>query len=226
MAVNKYFNLNGGAGQSNEIDLLQSMTDECIQVTGVDTWYLPRTIESVDTLFGEDILSSFDNKYQIEMYIESFDGYQGDDVLAQFGINVTDQIEFTVSVPRFTAETSMEKPLEGDLIYWPTANALFEIKFAEDELQNFYAHGSLYTWKLRCQLFDFSHETITTLADIDSDLAAGDEINISREPNSVDLITNPDVEPTLTDSVSGNADIESEGIEVISFDEKSPFGSF
>jgi len=226
MTVNKYFNLHGD-GQDNESDLLQQMTDECIQVTGVDVWYLPRTIVSEDTLFGEDILSSFDTKYQIEMYIDSFDGYQGDDVLAQFGINVTDQIEFTVSVPRFTTETGLAKPMEGDLVYWPTANALFEIKFAEDELQNFYAHGKLYTWKIKCQLFDFSHETITTLADIDPDLVAGDELNISLEPNAVDLVADPDAaEPTIADSIGSNADIETEAASVINFDESNPFGSF
>jgi len=225
MAVNKYFNLHG-AGQTNESDLIQQMTDECIQVTGVDVYYLPRTVVAEDTLFGEDILSSFDTKYQIEMYIDSFDGYQGEDILAQFGISVTDQIEFTVSVPRFTEETGMDKPLEGDLVYWPTANALFEIKFAEDELQNFYAHGKLYTWKIKCQLFDFSHETITTLADIDPDLVAADEINITREENAVNLITNPDTEPTLVDGVSSNSDIETEADTVIDFSEQNPFGSY
>ena len=226
MAVNPYFKLHG-EGQTNESDLLQQMTDECIQVTGVDVYYLPRTVVAEDTLFGEDILSSFDTKYQIEMYIDSFDGYQGEDILAQFGINVTDQIEFTVSVPRFTEETGMAKPLEGDLVYWPTANALFEIKFAEDELQNFYTHGKLYTWKIKCQLFDFSHETITTLADIDPDLTAYDELNTTLESNAVDLIANPDAaEPTVADYVSSNADIETEGNDIINWDEDSPFGSF
>jgi len=226
MAVNKYFNQHG-TGQDNESDLLQRITDECIQVTGVDVWYLPRTVESVDTLFGEDILSSFDDKYQIEMYIDSFDGYQGDDILAQFGINVTDQIEFTVSVPRFTEETGLPKPMEGDLVYWPTANALFEIKFAEDELQNFYTHGKLYTWKIKCQLFDFSHETITTLADIDPDLVSGSELNIALEENVVDLVADPNAaEPTVADPLSSNADIETEADTIIDFSESSPFGNF
>lgn len=225
MAVNSYFKSHG-TGQTNESDLVQQMTDECIQVTGVDMYYLPRTIETTDTLFGEDILSSFDTKYPIEMYIDSFDGYQGEDVLAQFGINVNDQIELTVSVPRFTAETGMTKPLEGDLVYWPTANTLFEIRFVEDELQSFYSHGKLYTFKLKCQLFDFSHETITTLADIDTDLTAGDEINTNLEPNAVDLVANPDTEATVADGDAANVDIETEAASIISFDESNPFGSY
>lgn len=225
MAVNKYFNLHG-TGQTNESDVVQQMTDECIQVTGVDMYYLPRTIESRDELFGEDVLSSFDTKYQIEMYIDSYEGYQGEDVLAQFGINVDDQIELTVSVPRFTAETGMTKPLEGDLVYWPTANTLFEIKFVEDELQSFYTHGKLYTFKLKCQLFDFSHETITTLADIDPDLTAADEINTKLEPNAVDLIANPDGEATVADGAASNTEIETEADAIIDFTESNPFGSF
>ena len=225
MAVNKYFKSHG-TDQTNESDVVQTMTDECIQVTGVDMYYLPRTIETTDNLFGEDILSSFDTKYPIEMYIDSFDGYQGEDVLAQFGINVNDQIELTVSVPRFTTETGMAKPLEGDLVYWPTANTLFEIKFVEDELQSFYTHGKLYTFKLRCQLFDFSHETVTTLADIDSDLTSENEININLEPNAVDLIANPNTEATIADGEASNVDIENEATGVVSFEESSPFGSF
>lgn len=224
MAVNKFFNLHGD-NQTNESDVLQGMCNEVIQIGGVDVWYLPRSIDKIDNLFGDDILSSFDTKHQIEMLILSFDGYEGDDILATFGINVTDSIEFEVSVPRFTEETGMVRPLEGDLIYWPTANTIFEIKFAEDELQNFYAHGKLYTWKLKCQLFNFSHEEIVTLADIDSDLTAADELNTALESGTVDLIANPDGIPTTTDGVSSNAEIEEEADKII-FDESNPFGRY
>lgn len=226
MATNKYFNLHG-EGQSNESKLIQDMSTELIQINGVDMYYLPRTVESTDTLFGEDVLASFATKYPIEMYIDSFDGYEGDDVLAQFGIAVTDQIQLTVSVPRFIEETNMDKPLEGDLIYWPTSNALFEIKFVEDEKQNFYSHGGLYTWSIKAQLFDFSHETITTLADIDPDLVDADELNTALGSNTVDLVANPGTEATLTnDPIADNADIETEAAGVIDFSETSPFGSY
>jgi len=225
MTVNKYFNLHGNA-QSNESDIIQNQTTETIQISGVDMWYLPRTQDAVDTLFGEDILTSFNTKYMIEMLILSFDGYQGEDVLAQFGINVTDQIELEVSVPRFKAETGLDVPREGDLIYWPTANTLFEIKFTEDEKQAFYQHGKLYSFVIKAQLFEFSHETITTLADIDSDLVAGDELNTALESNAVDLLLNPDTEATLVDGINSNVDIETEASTLLDFSESNPFGSF
>lgn len=225
MTVNTYFNLHGNA-QSNESDLIQRQTDETIQISGVDMWYLPRTQDAVDTLFGEDILSSFNTKYKIEMLILSYESYQGEDVLAQFGINVTDQIELEVSIPRFKTETGLDKPKEGDLIYWPTSKTLFEIKFNEDENQAFYQHGKLYSFVLKCQLFNFSHETITTLADIDSDLLAEDELNIALESNAVDLIANPGTEATLIDGSGINIDIETEADALIDFSEESPFGSF
>lgn len=217
MATNQYFSLQGN-NQSNEVQTLQDMTDESIQINGHDLWYLPRTIDSVDTLFGEDVLSSFDEKYEIEMLILSFDGYQGEDILASFGINVTDQIEFEVSVPRFTEETGMEKPKEGDLIYWPVAKTLFEIKFIEDELQNFYAHGNLYTWKIKTQLFDYAHEEIIPLDGID--------LNDTLEGNAIDLLINPDGEATTADGLNINDDIEIEGATVISYDESNPFGAY
>lgn len=45
------------------------------------------------------------------------------------------------------------RPLEGDLIFFPLNNKLYEIKFVEHE-SIFYQHGKLYVYDLTCELFD------------------------------------------------------------------------
>lgn len=45
------------------------------------------------------------------------------------------------------------RPMEGDLIFFPLNNKLYEIKFVEHE-NIFYQHGKLYTYDIQCELFD------------------------------------------------------------------------
>lgn len=45
------------------------------------------------------------------------------------------------------------RPLEGDLIFLPLNNKLYEIKFVEHE-NIFYQHGKLYTYDIQCELYD------------------------------------------------------------------------
>ena len=45
------------------------------------------------------------------------------------------------------------RPLEGDLIFFPLNNKLYEIKFVEHE-NIFYQHGKLYTYDILCELYE------------------------------------------------------------------------
>ena len=56
---------------------------------------------------------------------------------------------------------SSSRPLEGDLIYFPLNDKIFEIKFVEHE-EVFYQTGRLQTYDLRCELFQYSHEQLDT----------------------------------------------------------------
>ena len=61
-----------------------------------------------------------------------------------------------------------DRPNEGDLIYFPLNNKLFEIKFVEHEAI-FYQMGSLQTYDITCELFEYSHERLDTgIAAIDN----------------------------------------------------------
>jgi hypothetical protein len=50
-------------------------------------------------------------------------------------------------------QLTSSRPLEGDWIYFPLNNKLYEVKFVEHE-NIFYQHGKLYTYELTCELVD------------------------------------------------------------------------
>jgi hypothetical protein len=53
------------------------------------------------------------------------------------------------------------RPKEGDLLFFPLVQKLYEIKFVEHE-SVFYQSGRLQTYDLRCELFTYSSEKIST----------------------------------------------------------------
>tara|TARA_Y100000593_G_scaffold90859_1_gene178227 strand:- start:98 stop:943 length:846 start_codon:yes stop_codon:yes gene_type:complete len=157
MAKNSFFK-----HTNNEQRVVEDLTIESIQIHGQDMVYIPRTLVNQDEIFGEDTISTFTSGTEIEMYIESVDGFEGDgDFISKFGLEVRDSMSLVVSKKRFQQELSMTRPKEGDLIYFPMTNGLFEIKFVEHE-NPFYQLGKLYTYKLSCELFQYSQEDIDT----------------------------------------------------------------
>ena len=178
MATNLYFqNVTSHAQQ----ELINSLTSEVIQIHGMDVFYIPRTLVKEDILLGEDVLSKFSTAYEIEMYLKTTDGFGGEgDLVTKFGLDVRDEVIFTVHKDRFELATDMAKPLEGDLIFLPISKGLFEIKFVEHE-QPFYQAGKNYSFDLTCELYQYSEEQLETgISDID---------NIEREQSAaIDLV--------------------------------------
>lgn len=165
MAVKELFN---SFHETCEQNLVEDLIEEVIQVHGINCYYIPRTLVNEDYLFGEDPASSFDDGYEIEMYLDTYDQYEGDgDLLSKFGLHIKDNATLTVHRNRFIAETGMDYPHEGDLIYMPMSKVLLEIKFTEDEEQ-FYALGKNYQFRMQCSLFEYSREDFNTgIEDVD-----------------------------------------------------------
>jgi hypothetical protein len=60
------------------------------------------------------------------------------------------------------------RPNEGDLIFWPKGNKLFEITFVDHD-DPFYAVQNLPTYKLKCKTFEYASEVIDTgIAELDA----------------------------------------------------------
>lgn len=169
MTTNHYFSNNSWKPQQ---DMADDLVTEFIKIGGMDLIYIKRE-SNEDTLkrhslFGEDYIGEFKKRYPIEMYLENADGWEGEgDLLSKFGVILRDTGRFTVSKRRFQQETLMERPLEGDLLYIPLTNSLFEITYISTE-SPFYQFGNRYTYTITVELFQYSEEKFSTgISDID-----------------------------------------------------------
>tara|TARA_R110002050_G_scaffold195628_3_gene330538 strand:- start:962 stop:2191 length:1230 start_codon:yes stop_codon:yes gene_type:complete len=171
MPRNVYFS----QGATSEKRLYEDITIEALKIYGHDVYYIPRAIVNTNAIFNEDTLSKFGEAFQIEMYVENTDGFEGDgELLSKFGVESRDSMTLVLASRRWEEligrfQSSVEvRPQEGDLIYFPLANGLFEIRFVEEE-SPFYQLQNLPTFKLTCETFEYGNEAIDTGIDaIDS----------------------------------------------------------
>ena len=163
MAKNYYFE---NYGNSMEQSLIEDLVIESIRIYGIDVWYLPRTLVAKDDLLNEDDLSAFNDAYMVEMYIKGVDSFEGEgDFLSKFGLQIRDAVTLTIAQRVYELEvginTEINRPREGDLIYLPLNRKFFEIQHVEHEAI-FYQMGSLQTYDLRAELFEYSGEHFNT----------------------------------------------------------------
>ena len=164
MATNVYFS----PKVKTEQNLYEDLVIESLKMFGQDVIYSPRQLISRDEIMNEDY-SKFTDAYTIEMYIETSEGFAGEgDLLGKFGVEIRDQATFVVSRKRwenlvgfYNNSINDARPSEGDLIFLPLSNSLFEIRFVEHE-QPFYQLSNLPTYKLECELFEYSNEELET----------------------------------------------------------------
>ena len=128
-----------------------------------------RTLVNKDLVLGEDTLSKFDNSYMLEMYMETTEGFQGEqELVSKFGLEIREDTTFCIAKRRWQmmvdnkATTIISgRPNEGDIIYVPLMNSFFEIQFVEDQ-EPFFQLGNLPVYKLRCTRWEYSSEKIDT----------------------------------------------------------------
>ena len=170
MPTNFYFQSGNTSGTSSEQRLIEDLIIESLKIYGHDVYYLPRTLIDEDTIFDEDTLSQFTQAYPLEMYLENVNGYEGEgDLFTRFGIEIRDQATFVLARRRWEQMVDTSggvfqldtRPAEGDLLYFEKTNSLFEIKIVEFQ-DPFYQVGKLYTYRLVCELFEYSSEVIDT----------------------------------------------------------------
>ncbi len=155
MATNRYFeNFNSFPQQ----ELINGLTREVIEINGTDVIYLPRKLINRDDILNEDSSNVFNSAFEIEMYINSNEGFAGaGDIISKFGLDVQDEIGFIVHKERFIEESKLPSPKEGDLIYLYMSKTLFDIKFVEHE-KPFYSMGKNQVFELTCEKFQYSNE--------------------------------------------------------------------
>jgi len=160
----------------SEQNLYEDIIIESMKIYGQDVYYLPRTIVNENTILGEDVASSFTSSYKIEMYLENTEAFDGEgDLFTKFGVEIRDEATFIVARKRWSQTVASSsnaitvlRPKEGDLIWLSLSNKLFEILHVEHE-SPFYQLSNLPTYKMRCQLFEYSGEDLDTgIADVNS----------------------------------------------------------
>ena len=169
MALNPFFT----QGTKNEQNLVQDLINEQLKMYGVECYYLPRKYLTTNTVIREVVQSKFDDAYPLEAYVNNYDVYQGNGtVLSKFGIEVQQDINLTISKDRFENyitplirnETGIKlstRPKEGDIIWFPLDDRLYEIKFVE-HAKPFYQLKELYVYELQCEVFRYEDETVDT----------------------------------------------------------------
>lgn len=176
MTLNPYF-ING---TNSEQRLIQNLVNEQLRMFGQDVVYMPRKIITEKKIIKELLVSKFDDSFILEAYISNSEGFGGQgDILSKFGVRSTDEITFIISKERYEnfiipfIENNNDiklklRPQEGDLIYLPLDNSLFEIKYVEGK-RPFYQLNNLYVYELRCELFEYEDEVIDTgIEEVDS----------------------------------------------------------
>lgn len=184
MPTSVYFN---NQNATREQMLLEDLVIESIRNHGIDVYYLPRTSQGIlDSLFGDDPVKYFDQAIKLDMYLETFQDFGGQqEFFSKFGL----QIEKTarLAVARRTFEKYVQQnlrlmPKEGDLIFMPTQRKLMEIRFVERDV-SFYQLGKVipYMYALSLETFKYNGEFINTgIEEID---LMGDESALSIQYN-------------------------------------------
>ena len=177
MALNPFF-LQGSTGEQR---LVQDIINEQLKIYGVEITYIPRKFVNKRSIIEEVQSSKFDDNFLIEAYLNTYEGYSGaGDVMTKFGVSLRDEVTLTISRERYEDFISpflddddyelSTRPREGDLIYFPLGQRLFEVKFVEHE-KPFYQLGKNYVYELQCELFEYEDEVIDTGVEaIDSQL--------------------------------------------------------
>lgn len=235
MATNFYFN---NFQNSQEQLLIENLIIESIKIYGQDMYYVPRVIKNKDEIYGADDISEYNRAYPVELYIKSVDGFTGDgNFMSKFGLEIRDQVVFSIAQRVFYEEVGMDstlvRPNEGDLIYFPLNNKLFKIMFV-NKFEMFYQLGALQTWELTCELFEYSSEKLNTgISEIDSlqknfsmnafdwALLNEDDERIMDENSDYIVLENFTIEEI--DDLSDNKFIQNETDDFLDFTEKDPF---
>lgn len=176
MALNPFFL----QGSPSEQRLVQDLVNEHLRIYGIEVTYIPRQFVRKESIIEEVTASRFNDNFLLEVYLNTYDGHSGaGDILTKFGVSLRDELNIVVSKERFEDFVTplvdqfydeieeLDRPREGDLIYFPLGKRLFEVKFVEHE-KPFYQLGKNYVYELTCELFEYEDEYInTTVSEID-----------------------------------------------------------
>ena len=197
----------------SEQDLYENIIIESMKIYGQEVQYIPRELVAEDKIFGEDVVSAFDRAYQIEMYLENIDNFDGDqELFTKFGVEIRDRATLHVSRRRWhqavgTYLPEHLRPREGDLIYLTLSNQVFEIMRVVDD-QPFYQLSNLPTYRMEVELFEYNDENFdTSIGDIDELEKLGNTVILNLENSDSDDFQIGEIIQQVTGSTTITAEI-------------------
>ena len=172
MGTSVYFN---NQNATREQFLIEDLIIESIKNHGIDIYYIPReSRSSFDELFGDDPVKAFLKAYPMEMYLETFNEFEGNsEFFSKFGLEIQKAARVAVArrtFERYVPTALRNTPKEGDLIWMPIQQKLLEIKRVEEE-KNFFQAGKVapYMFGLSIETFKYSGEYFDTgITEIDA----------------------------------------------------------
>ena len=172
--------------------LLRKHIDGFINQYGIDIKFLPRSFNDLDKIFGEDPTSSFETSFDLTVYPENIDSFNlGDEMFSLGGFTSTFTWTLYIEQHRFTDETQITEPLEGDIIYIPILSKWFEISHVNPRSE-FFTHGKLYVYKIDIKEWEYSAESITV---VDDEIVKPEDSNYVEPDN--DIIDDQEKEDNL-----------------------------
>ena len=237
MSTNFYFN---NFNSSQEQLLIEDLVLESIKIYGHDMFYCPRTLVAKDDIYGEDPLSEYNSAYEIDLYIKSYDSYEGDGTfLSKFNLEIRDQVTLTVSVRNFMNEigsiATLERPREGDLIYIPMIDRLLAIKYVSKNAV-WYQMGAIQMYDLVCEMFEYSSERLRTGIDAIDKIEKEHSLDMSiwgiltsdgyfiTDTDGYDILQGSyNFETQATDAYEDNTEFQLEGEAILDWSQVDPF---
>jgi len=265
MARNRYFNQYSTASEQNVYEDLIIESIKIYGVPGyyiprtsgyIDQLYaedrlslyddaieLELYIKSFDGFMGqEDFLSKFglqiDESINFLVSQKRFTQSLKTSLLTEYGYNLIteDGNQLLYDVSDAWDYSSIIRPREGDLIWIPMLNYMYEIKFTEN-IEQFFPLGKLFTFEMRCDRYEYSSERLDTdVTDIDAiennfsestsiidNILLEDADNLLLEDNTILLVEGEHVK--TVDAESDNDYIQSRirDDDIIDFSESNPF---
>ena len=219
MATNTFFN---NYARVSEQSLIDDLVIESIKQYGVDVIYISRAIKGRDAIFNEDDFPVYNETFEFETYVKNMEGFEGEgDFLSKFGLQIRDTLTLTVANRTFERHVTREvvelaRPREGDLIYFPLNEKMFEIKYVEHE-SIFYQMGQTQVYDMQCELIEYANQKFDTgRSEID---------NYFADYNTDVYVSNTATLNALAqvDDNAGNLTFEMEADGIIDFSEVDPF---
>jgi len=200
----------------SEQNLYEDIVIESLKIYGQDVYYLPRTTVFEDRIFGDEIPAKYTSSYKIEMYIDNIEGFDGEgDLFTRFGVEIRDEATFVVArrrwkstIGRVDNDINSERPREGDLIYLPLSNSMFQITHVEHEMP-FYQLSNLPVYKCRAQLFDYNDEDFDTGVDTidDIEVQGAYQYILTLDSDSIYIEAGQTVSQGLTSGVTVSGEV-------------------